>query len=78
MRDETKGSCPKLIANPRNNTFKYMSDKSAHLHRINRPYLLALVLLSRNTHFCVPDGPETSKTCVPKFQPANDFVRSES
>ena len=47
------------------------------LSRGNRPYQLALVLQSRDTHFCVPDGPETSKTCVPKFQPANDFVRSE-
>ena len=29
--DETKGSRPKLIANPRNNKFKYISDTSAHL-----------------------------------------------
>ena len=48
------------------------------LSRANRPYQLALVLQSRDTHFYVPNVPETSKMCVPKFQLANDFVRSES
>ena len=37
MRDETKGSRLKLIADPRNNIVKYWPDTSAHLCRTSSP-----------------------------------------
>ena len=49
VRDESEGSCPKLIANPQNNKFKCISDMSAHLGQMAhcKQILAAVINISK-------------------------------
>ena len=70
VRDETKGSCPKLIANLRNNEFKYWPDTSAHLEDkvcLSVPSAFTFLTTSHNvdSDLCLSSPPLTRLTAAP-------------